>query len=104
VARLSYHGSEAVKKGRLEGATDYSDCFYFFCPKCPDRQIMRILEYTEHVKQKENEYNEQCKSKAKYGFTLVLKLHCENCGHSDLVRLSNIGWQKGKHSEVLRRL
>ena len=39
-----YHKFDAVTGGRLEGATDAEDYFYFFCPKCPDREIMRILE------------------------------------------------------------
>ena len=99
-----YHGSSSVTHGKLEGATDAKDYFYFFCSKCPDRQMMRILEYGEHGQQPpENEYNELCKSKAKYGFTLVFKLHCENCGHSDFVKISNTGWQGGKHSEALKR-
>ncbi len=38
-----YHGSNAVSHGKLRGATD-TDYFYFFCPKCAHRQIMRILE------------------------------------------------------------
>ncbi len=98
-----YHGSEQVSAGRLEGATGETDYFYFFCPKCTDREIMRILEYGEHAKEAINEYNDHCKSKAKYGFTLVFKLYCEKCGHSDFVKISNTGWQGGKHSEILRR-
>src|SRR4030042_1814302 len=98
-----YHGSDEVMKGKLQGATDATDYFYFFCPKCPNNEIMRILEYGEHTKEDINEYNAHCKSKAKYGFTLVFKLHCEKCEHSDFVKVSNIGWQGGKHSEALSR-
>lgn len=98
-----YHGSADVQDGRLEGATDITDYFYFFCPKCPGREIMRILEYGEHLHRKENEYNEYCKSKAKYGFTLVFKLYCEKCGHSDFIKISNIGWQMGDLSTCLPR-
>jgi len=96
-----YHGSEEITHGRLEGATDSTDYFYFFCPKCPYREIMRILEFGEHVKEPTNEYNAMCKSNAKYGFTLVFKLHCEKCGCSDFVKISNIGWQGSKHSQML---
>ncbi len=98
-----YHGSETVKHGRLKGATDVSDYFYFFCPKCPDDEILRILEYGEHNRENLNPYNSECKSKAKYGFTLVFKLFCEKCGFSDFVKVSNIGLQGGKHSEGLMK-
>jgi len=97
-----YHGSDKISRGRLEGATD-TDYFYFFCPNCPDLEIMRILEYGEHAKEPTNKYNDICKSKAEYGFTLVFKLHCEKCGCSDFVKISNMGWQGGKHSETLGR-
>ena len=98
-----YHGSDKVKKGKLQGATDATDYFYFFCPECPDREIMRILEYRGHAKEDINKYDAHCKSKAKYGFTLVFKIHCEKCGHSDFVKVSNTGWQGGEHSEALSR-
>ena len=97
-----YHGSELVAGGGLKGATDDTDYFYFFCPVCPDQEIMRILEYEKHAKEPVGKYNAECKSQAKYGFTLVFKLYCEKCGHSDFVKLSNTGWQKGRHSEVLK--
>jgi predicted RNA-binding Zn-ribbon protein involved in translation (DUF1610 family) len=105
-----YHGSDQVSNGRLLGATGETDYFYFFCPKCSDHEIMRILEYGEHGKDDfnehndaVNEYNKQCKSKAKYGFILVFKLYCENCGHSDFVKISNTGWQGGKHSGIVKK-
>ncbi len=99
----NYHGSSVVEEGRLRGATDNSDYFYFFCPKCPDDEIVRILEYGPHAEEPENPYNHQCKSKAKYGFTLAFKLHCEKCGHTDFVKDSNTGWQGGQHQEALSR-
>ena len=99
-----YHGSDDIMDGKLKGATDSQDYFYFFCPKCPDNEMMRILEYGEHgTREAQNRYNDKCKSKAKYGFSLVLKLHCEKCGFSDFVKISNLGWQGGKHTEALRR-
>ena len=100
---MPYHGSNEIMGGKLKGATDQEDYFYFFCPKCSDNQIMRILEYGEHAFKNENEYNYNCKSRAKYGFTLVFKLYCEKCGFSDFVKVSNTGWQGGKHAETLLR-
>lgn len=97
-----YHGSEKVMNGKLEGATDRTDYFYFFCPKCPNKEIMRILEYGEHRKELVNEYNESCKSKARYGFTLAFKLYCEKCGFSDYIKISNLGLQSGQHPQVIR--
>jgi len=96
-----YHGSEAVKKGKLTGSTD-TDYFYFFCPKCPNKHIMRILDYGLHAHEKENPYNPDFKRKAKEGFTLVFKIYCENCSHLDFVKISNTGWQGGTHDQILR--
>jgi hypothetical protein len=98
-----YHGSSAVKGGRLCGATGETDYFYFFCPKCPGDEVLRILEYGEHTDRRENEYNQFCKSNAKYGFTLVFKVYCEKCGHEDFIKISNTGWQGGKHGQILAR-
>jgi hypothetical protein len=66
---------------------------------------MRILEYGEHAPQEPaSRYNDDCKNKAKYGFTLAFNLHCENCGYTDYVKLSNTGWQGGSHKESLARV
>jgi len=99
-----YHGSDEVSRGKLKGATGETDYFYFFCPKCPDNEIVRILEYGVHSEETENPYNKECKSRAKYGFTLVFKLHCEKCGHTNYVKVSNTGWQSGSHEDVLARV
>ena len=96
-----YHGSDKISDGRLKGATDGCDYFYFFCPECPDSEIMRILEYGKHAEDSVDEYNDQCKSNAKYGFTLVFKVHCEKCGHTDFVKISNTGFQSGNHANIL---
>jgi len=94
-----YHGSNAVSHGKLRGATD-TDYFYFFCPKCAHRQIMRILEYGLHDEKAQNPYNEFFKVQAKSAFTLVFKLHCEKCRHTDFVKISNMGWQGGRYDEA----
>lgn len=99
-----YHGSNEVEKGGMIGATGETDYFYFFCPKCPDDEIVRILEYGIHAQEPENPYNEQCKSKAKSGFTLVFKVHCEKCNHTDFVKISNTSWQGGQHKKILARV
>jgi predicted nucleic-acid-binding Zn-ribbon protein len=96
-----YHGSDAIAMGKLKGATGETDYFYFFCPKCKNNEIVRILEYRVHSEEPENPYNELCKSKAKDGFTLVFKIHCDKCGHTDFVKISNTGWQGGEHAHIL---
>ena len=35
-------------------ATIGSDYFYFFCPKCPDKYIMRILDHGLHDAEKDS--------------------------------------------------
>jgi len=97
-----YHGSIAVEDGKLQGATD-TDYFYFFCPKCPDKRIMRILDYETRNQEDENPYNTEFKKKAKKGFTLALQLYCEKCKHMDFVKISNMGWQEGTHTEALAK-
>jgi len=98
-----YHGSEAVIDGKLKGATDTSDYFYFFCPHCPDQHIVRILDYTIREHEAQNPYNKSLEKTAKQGFTLALQLYCEECEHTDIVKISNMGWQGGTHSETLRK-
>ena len=90
----AYHGSSAVTNGKLQGGTD-TDYFYFFCPVCEGKQIMRPLDYEVRQEQPDNPYNDQLKSKAVKGFTLAFKLHCEKCNLTDFVKVSNLGWQGG---------
>lgn len=97
----AYHGSNAVAGGGLRGATDKTDHFYFFCPNCPDDEIVRVLDYEVRAEEPVNPYDKQCRSKAKRGFVLAFKIHCEKCGHADFVKLSNTGWQGGSHQDAL---
>ena len=96
-----YHGSAAVEDGKLRGTMD-TDYFYFFCPKCPDEQIMRVLDYGVHESQPDNPYDglEGITSRATKGFTLAFKIHCEECGLTDFVKVSNLGWQGGLYREL----
>jgi hypothetical protein len=96
------HGSEAIVGGCLRGATDLTDYFYFFCPACSGERLLRILDYEFTRDDKGNEYNERCKLKAARSFIIAFDIACEECGFRDCVKVSNIGWQGGKHSEVLR--
>jgi hypothetical protein len=95
-----YHGSSAVSGGKLRGATD-TDYFYFFCPHCPDDEIMRVLDYEVRQEQPGNKYNAVLSSKASKSFIIAFKLHCEKCGLTDFVKVSNIGWQAGSHKNSL---
>jgi len=97
-----YHGSNLVHNGKLQGTTD-TDYFYFFCPKCPEKYVMRILEYGIHEYEENNPYDDQLKSKAKYGFTLVFKLYCENCKHLDFIKISNMGLQGMSYDTFMNR-
>lgn len=90
----AFHGSDAVQKGRLRGTTN-TDYFYFLCPHCPDEEVLRILEYGEVGREDENRYNAQLSPKAKGGFTLAFKIHCQKCGFDDFVKISNTGLQGG---------
>jgi predicted RNA-binding Zn-ribbon protein involved in translation (DUF1610 family) len=96
-----FHGSEAVKNGRLQGATGRTDYFFFFCPKCPDRHIMRILDYEVRRELPENPANKLLAKKAAKAFVLAFKLYCENCGHEDFVKIDNIGLQGGLHKNAI---
>ncbi len=95
------HGSSAIRDGKLRGGTDGTDYFYFFCPKCEDNQIMRLLDYRHYEEELKNRYDEQMKSKAKKGFTLQFQVYCEKCEHTDTFKISNIGFQCGDYSATL---
>lgn len=93
----AYHGSEAVTGGRLTGMTD-TDYFYFFCPCCADRQVMRVLDYDVRREGPVVAYPDEQPRQAR-DFTLAFKLHCPNCKLTDFVKISNTGWQGGRLPE-----
>ena len=90
--------------GKLKGATDRTDYFYFFCPKCKDDQVLRILDYNHVLEEKGSRYNDQCRSKALKSFTFRFEVFCETCGLHDCVKVSNTGWQAGSHAATLGKL
>ncbi|WNB77334.1 hypothetical protein [Methylomonas koyamae] len=96
------HGSSAIQDGKLRGTTD-TDYFYFFCPKCEDDQIVRVLDYRIVKEEMINPYDLGMKSKSEKGFVLQFQLHCEKCEHSDTVKISNLGWQVGNLSKMDRK-
>lgn len=96
----AYHGSSTVSDGKLTGSTD-TDYFYFFCPKCKGQQILRLLDYDVREELADNPYNDQLKSRAEKGFTLAVKIHCEKCGLTDFVKISNLGWQNGDFRTIV---
>ena len=96
------HGSDKVMDGALKGRTDATDYFYFFCPSCPNDNILRVLDYKVIREEKGNKNNEQLKSKAPKSFVILFELFCKACGHRDAVKVSNVGWQGGLHSSTLK--
>ena len=97
----TYHGSAEVREGRLRGATD-TDYFYFFCPHCPNDEMLRVLDYAVRAESEINPYNEILgKPKAARGFVLAFKLHCQRCGFTDFTKIGNMGWQGGQHSKAV---
>src|ERR1041385_873081 len=95
------HGSEHVESGKLRGATDRTDYFYFFCPRCPGDRILRVLDFDTLREDSGSKYNDKCRSKARRTFGFGFELFCEKCGFHDYVKISNYGWQGGKHAEAL---
>ena len=75
----------------------------FFCPSCPDKHILRVLDYEVRAEDSKHPYDEQVTKKAKRAFTLAFNLYCENCKLTDFVKLSNTGWQGGTFGQVMQR-
>jgi len=97
------HGTEAVEAGRVRGATDCTDYFYFFCPDCSEDRLLRVLDYQIMRDDKGNRYNDGSKFNAKRSFVIAFEIACEECGFNDCVKVSSIGWQGGTHAEALAR-
>jgi hypothetical protein len=92
-----YHGSAAVSEGKLTGSTD-TDYFYFFCPRCGDRHIMRVLDYELRYEGAAESYPDERPRQAK-DFIIALQLHCRDCKLTDFVKIGSIGWQGGRLPE-----
>jgi hypothetical protein len=91
---MAYHGSSEISEGKLTGTTD-TDYFYFFCPRCGDRRVMRVLDYDVRHDGPVRAYPEEQPRQAR-DFTLAFKLYCSACELTDFVKISNTGWQGGE--------
>lgn len=93
-----YHGSEAVQNGGLLGSTGKTDYFFFFCPKCRGRNIMRVLDWAPRLEEEVNEVNTdvKCTRQANGAFIIAFQLYCEKCGLEDFVKIHNLGPQMGE--------
>lgn len=96
-----YHGSNEVTEGKLQGSTAETDYFYFFCPKCPDKHILRVLDYGIHAEDADFPYKDQVTKKAQRAFTLAFHLYCEHCKFTDFVKVSNTGRQSGTYATIM---
>jgi len=85
----------------LYGEKDLASYFYFFCPVCPDNEVVRIIDYGINSKMGFNLLNKSYKNKAKVQFTLAFHLVCEKCGHQDYIKISNMGKQTGSSENIL---
>ncbi len=94
-----YRSSSLVSDGGLIGTSD-TDYFYFFCPRCKDKHVMRILDYGHHVPDElgGSHYPNE-RPKAAKDFTLAFKLYCSKCRLTDFVKISSTGWQGGQLPE-----
>jgi len=90
-----YHGSEAVQNGRLTGTTD-TDHFYFFCPRCDGRHIMRVMNYEVREERMGGTTYANEEPRSEWDFILALKLHCSKCTLTDFIKIGNLGWQGGE--------
>ena len=103
------HGSKKVEDGKLIGKTD-TDYFYFLCPQCPDQYIMRVLdaiqldnlkpEHQQQFTKQLESYNSKCQSNAKSHIAISFKIHCEECGLTEIVKIANHGWQGGRLKSI----
>jgi len=83
----AYHGSEAVKGGRLKGRTGKSDYFFFLCPNCDGEQVMRILNY--EFRDVSSPLQREEGKKPTQHFNLAFHLYCPHCQFEDFVKIDN---------------
>jgi predicted RNA-binding Zn-ribbon protein involved in translation (DUF1610 family) len=98
---MEFNGSKAIADGRLVGTTD-TDYFYFFCPQCGDRHVMRVLDYDVRHEGPVQAYPDVSPQQVR-DFILVFKLYCPNCKLTDFVKIGNTGWQGGRLPEEASR-
>lgn len=52
-------------------------------------KLLLLLNHDVRQEQTANSYNDQLKSRAEKRFKLSFKIHCEKCGFTDVLRISN---------------
>jgi len=77
------------------GATD-TDYFYFFCPRCADRHIMRVLDYEVRESGPGGQAYRDERPKQIKDVTLAFSLYCPECKLASSVKISNTGRQGGQ--------
>jgi len=82
----AYHGTEDVTGGKLCGRTGKTDYFFFLCPKCDGKQVMRPLEY--EFREAAATIREEMKRPNQY-FNLALHLYCPTCQFEDFIKIDN---------------
>ncbi len=99
----AYHGSRDVQEGRLRGSTGHTDYFHFVCPNCPDNHVMRLLDFEERILGPASEVDYGFKPAPARSFVLAIKMHCQQCGLTDFVKVGNTTWPAGTLQAILGR-
>ena len=84
---MELKGGFCASGGKLVGRTGVTEYFFFICPKCPDDQVMRVLDYEFH--HDAQPIVRQEKKRPKKHLNLVFSLWCPNCQFEDFVKIDN---------------
>jgi predicted RNA-binding Zn-ribbon protein involved in translation (DUF1610 family) len=84
---MKLKGGFSVSGGKLVGRTGDTEYFFFTCPKCPDEQVMRVLDYEFRDDAPPIVRDE--KKVPKKHFNLAFSLYCPNCQFEDFIKIDN---------------